>query len=418
MDLISLSKSGTIKHVPAGEILLYQNEAGEHMYIILQGSIEILLHTLEEFPRLLATLKTGDFFGEMSLLEGEPRSATARAAEETVLLEISRDHFLSMVTQEPSLSIRIMKTLSRRIRQQNATIVQLHQEIKVLEQSLPLQENSSEDVPAKKIESPLSSRLTEQQSSDTPEPVLTIDELKVFPPDHKLYSKKINQNQTQYLRAKEVQCPVCQVIREEQVIRYSKLNLIHIDEEFRHHYKDFEPLWYTIWLCTSCYYANFYHDFFKTPNSKQKEQILQRAPALKRDAPLYPGTSRDINQVFLSYYMAIKTHLTPKPQPLQLGKLWMRLNWLYGDVDDKTMKRISQQQALAYFYQGYFQGAATSMEEDQQLAYILAYLFQLQENYGMARKLYHGILRHSFDHQKIKDKARDQLLIIKEQCEE
>ena len=64
----------------------------------------------------LAVLHKGDFFGEMSLLDGEPRSATVRAETDVRLLVIQRRNFQSLLREVPELSHRVLETLSRRIR--------------------------------------------------------------------------------------------------------------------------------------------------------------------------------------------------------------------------------------------------------------------------------------------------------------
>jgi CRP/FNR family transcriptional regulator/CRP/FNR family cyclic AMP-dependent transcriptional regulator len=72
--------------------------------------------TVEISPRKRGRLRPGDFFGEMSLLDGEPRSATVRAETDVRLLVIQRRNFQSLLREVPELSHRVLETLSRRIR--------------------------------------------------------------------------------------------------------------------------------------------------------------------------------------------------------------------------------------------------------------------------------------------------------------
>jgi CRP-like cAMP-binding protein len=101
--------------VPAGKIVFREGERGEEMYIIEDGEIEIVkLHGPVE--RALSTLGPGDFFGEMSLLEGQPRVATAKAKSDAKLLPIDASTFDQLLRENPEITIRMMRRLSQRLR--------------------------------------------------------------------------------------------------------------------------------------------------------------------------------------------------------------------------------------------------------------------------------------------------------------
>ncbi len=101
--------------VPAGEEIFREGQAGEEMYIIEDGEIEIVkLHGPVE--RELSTLGPGDFFGEMSLLEGRPRLATARAKSDAKILPIDASTFDQLLRDNPEITIRMLRRLSQRLR--------------------------------------------------------------------------------------------------------------------------------------------------------------------------------------------------------------------------------------------------------------------------------------------------------------
>jgi CRP-like cAMP-binding protein len=99
-----------------GEYVFREGDLGTEMYIIIDGKVEIL----GEFggkETLLAVFEKGDFFGEMSVLEDMPRTASARALCDTVLLQINGSTFDQMLRDNPEIAVRIMRKLSGRLRE-------------------------------------------------------------------------------------------------------------------------------------------------------------------------------------------------------------------------------------------------------------------------------------------------------------
>jgi len=101
--------------VKAGEVILVEGERGREMYIIEEGQVEIFRKT-DGGELRIGLLDAGDFFGEMGLLDDQPRAASARAAVDTRLLCIDQTTFEQMIRRHPELSIRIMRSLCQRLR--------------------------------------------------------------------------------------------------------------------------------------------------------------------------------------------------------------------------------------------------------------------------------------------------------------
>jgi hypothetical protein len=104
-----------------GEIIFSEGDIGTEMYIIQQGTVE-LLKALGGETRVLATLEKGDFFGEMSVLEDVPRSASARAKTDVELVRINGATFDAMLKSNPEIAVRMMRKLSRRVREVSAML--------------------------------------------------------------------------------------------------------------------------------------------------------------------------------------------------------------------------------------------------------------------------------------------------------
>jgi len=112
------------KEVPKGTILFRENEPGQEMYIIQSGKVRIS-KKVREIDKTLAILGKGDFFGEMSILNNKPRSATVEVIEDAKLLVIDPQTFEKMVRNNAEISLRIIKNLSARLQEADNQIENL-----------------------------------------------------------------------------------------------------------------------------------------------------------------------------------------------------------------------------------------------------------------------------------------------------
>lgn len=103
------------KEYKEGEVIVHQGDKGNCMFVIQHGEVEAVAETDGKELRL-RTMGPNEIFGEMALFEKETRSATIRALRPTRILTIDKKNFLSGVHEDPSLALRIVKTMSNRIR--------------------------------------------------------------------------------------------------------------------------------------------------------------------------------------------------------------------------------------------------------------------------------------------------------------
>ena len=94
-----------------GEIIFSEGDRGEQMYVIRKGEVEI-----ERDGTIVETLYAGDIFGEMALIDGSPRAASARAKTACELAPITEKAFVFMVHETPFFALTVMRTLAERLR--------------------------------------------------------------------------------------------------------------------------------------------------------------------------------------------------------------------------------------------------------------------------------------------------------------
>ena len=104
------------KRVPQNTRLFRQGDKGDAMYLIESGRVRISLRDDDKQEVILAELAQGDFFGEMSLIDGRQRSADANVIEDARLAILSRDAFLSFVRSNPDVALEMLSALTDRLR--------------------------------------------------------------------------------------------------------------------------------------------------------------------------------------------------------------------------------------------------------------------------------------------------------------
>lgn len=99
----------------AGEMIFDEGDPGEVLFVVQSGEIEISRQDAGGERRTVARLSAGDFFGEMSVVLGEPRTARAVAATPCRLLELDRETFEAMCVERPEIAIRVLQRLATRL---------------------------------------------------------------------------------------------------------------------------------------------------------------------------------------------------------------------------------------------------------------------------------------------------------------
>lgn len=110
------------KYFQPGDVVMRKGDPGDAMYVIMRGQVRIVLPSNDGGEALVATMDEGDFFGELSLIDGEPRSATIIATEPTETMVVYREGFQDFLRASPEIAIEMLQALSRRLRQSDEFI--------------------------------------------------------------------------------------------------------------------------------------------------------------------------------------------------------------------------------------------------------------------------------------------------------
>jgi CRP/FNR family transcriptional regulator/CRP/FNR family cyclic AMP-dependent transcriptional regulator len=123
MDRSAVCKIMIPRTFSANEVIVHEDDdESQTFFILVSGKVHVAVFTTEGKSAVLATLKPGDFFGEMAMLDGEPRSASVIASEQCTLLMLYRKMFIDILQRYPKITIQILIEMSRRLRRANRHI--------------------------------------------------------------------------------------------------------------------------------------------------------------------------------------------------------------------------------------------------------------------------------------------------------
>ena len=124
-DVRALVDLGALEHYQPDESIFREGDPGDALHTIVRGRVRIVIVSDEGREVILATLGRGDSIGELALLDGRPRSASAIAAEPTTTMRVAREDFRRWLTERPGAAVAILETLGLRLRRTNQSIADL-----------------------------------------------------------------------------------------------------------------------------------------------------------------------------------------------------------------------------------------------------------------------------------------------------
>ena len=121
-DLVRFAEVAREREYPRNSVILFEDDPGDSLYIVSTGQVKVVLIGEDGREVILSVLNDGDFFGEMSLIDDEPRSAHVIAMKDSRLLVLRRDDFQQQINQHPSIAVKLLRVLVQRLRRADAKI--------------------------------------------------------------------------------------------------------------------------------------------------------------------------------------------------------------------------------------------------------------------------------------------------------
>ena len=124
-EAASLRASMTQVKVSKGHTLFKEGDVGDRLYVVLEGKLKLGTTSIDGRENLLSILGPGEMFGELSLFDPEPRTATATAVTDAKLLALAHDQVIGLVTRHPQASLELLRRLAQRLRKSNEILADL-----------------------------------------------------------------------------------------------------------------------------------------------------------------------------------------------------------------------------------------------------------------------------------------------------
>ena len=121
----ALARVATVKQYASGASIVRAAEPGDLFFVLVRGEVKVYVDSSDGREVVLTHLQSGSFFGEMALFEGESRSASVSALTESEIVVLTRQDFLNLLEHDFTLTRKILKTLSARLRRANDVIESL-----------------------------------------------------------------------------------------------------------------------------------------------------------------------------------------------------------------------------------------------------------------------------------------------------
>jgi len=125
-SLRTITRTLRARRFRRGEVLFHEGDPGDALFVVVSGAVKVVVPSEEGEEAILATLRRGDFLGELALLDGAPRSASAIALEPTEVLTLPRDQFRALVAGEPAIRDALLTAVTAELRRLTSHVAELH----------------------------------------------------------------------------------------------------------------------------------------------------------------------------------------------------------------------------------------------------------------------------------------------------
>jgi uncharacterized protein (DUF2225 family) len=316
-----------VRSFSKGTVLFSAGEQASSLYFILEGRV------LAVKEQQQVALGPGGFLGAVPFFEESPHIYTAICTTEVTALTFTRENSRDLVAKQPLIALSLLRELALQVPQtEELVFIQGRQD----------------------------------------EPAQTTSDQELLPAGHPALEGTVPLEYGDLLFSSEVDCPVCETRFTATRTRTSRLQLEEQKPDFRNVYRNFEPNFFYLWVCPQCLFTYPERQYNRVPQRvvhRWKAAVAANPPK----ASFEFDTPRTLQQVFASYFLAMKTYEAVGAGPELWANLWLRLLWMYEDLEEEEWARKAAEQARKYFAES-LATTARSAAGDQRVYLILGEL--------------------------------------------
>ncbi|MFZ5633422.1 MAG: DUF2225 domain-containing protein [Bacillota bacterium] len=333
-----------------GKPVLDEGKHCNSLFIVASGKLELYKKIDDDTEIVLQTLTRGEIFGEAYVLEGSPIVAGLRAAENSVVICIDRLTLHSAIRDNPEFSKNYIKFMGSRARE---ALIREDSLLRILLSSgLEIPETYSVKNPNIKQED-ITPSISEENQEITPE------DQEEGPDTNGVFFKK------------EYTCPLCSTRFQTLKPRQKHIMVEKTDEDFCMYYRTVNPLYYEINVCPRCGYS--FNNSTYSPVKVDLKKGMARALS-----GLWQGTnycaSRTLEDAVETFKLAIECQRLRGADDSTMGKLFLKLGWLYRYQNMQQPERQSLDKALYHLSRSFEKDPVENPKEEMNLMFLLGQL--------------------------------------------
>lgn len=397
IDISSFRKIGRFKIFRQGDLVCMQNDPGDTMYVVLRGIFGVYINSFTDFPIRVAGIPAGAFFGEMSVIDGWPRSATIISEELGLSISISQENFIELIGNNRAIAEKILGTLSGRAastadmaRKKGKNVAELPDE---LENPVLCEDSTKNHDTMLKLAfriRELNEMLGVGGAAAEIELKTALVAVNLFPKWHKRFTEPDPNDNSKILAVWEYVCPYCGKGFKNRIPLFSRLKEKQKTLDYRVVYDSFDILFYTNIVCPNCTYCDTYQEFQKEHKPRKTPKVEGcQFPSEEGFTGYEDERQHTLDEALLSYYLNLECLKQIPGSELRQAKAWHKLYWIYQDQKYAKAEKYAAQKALKQ-YQRYQQryGDDLATEDYMTINIIVGELYASLADYENARKTY------------------------------
>lgn len=341
--------SGSLKF-SSGVPVLEEGKGCNNLFVVASGKLEICKKMNENNELILETLSKGDIFGEEYVMEGSVVTAGLRAVENSVVVGIDRLSLNTLIRDNPEFSRNFIRYVAGKIRVAKAREDSL---LKIILMSgLEIPDSYSINEIGKKPEA-------------APPPAREYSQVNV-PED-----QDEDGGEKGVFFRKEFSCPLCTNRFRTLKPRQKHIIVDKVDEDFCLYYKSVNPLFYEINVCPKCGYS--FNTAASNPVKAELKKGLAKMLAGMWKTVDYCG-SRTLDEAIQTFRLAVECQRLMGADDSSMGKLFLKLGWLYRYLKNKEMEKQSLDKALGHLSKSFETSTSNDPKEEMNLMFLLGQL--------------------------------------------
>ncbi len=321
------------------------------LFIVASGKLEVYRKIIENTEVVLQTLERGGIFGEAHVLDASTAAAGLRAAENSVVISIARPALKTLMKDSPNFCQNYIRYMISRAREDRAREDRLLKII--LSSGLEIPEPYSLKVPGREEEAP------------QPPPAGEIN--KLYAPE----DQEEDGNGEDVFFRKELICPLCAARFRTLKPRRKYVIVEKADDDFCLYYKLVNPLFYEINVCPKCGYS-FNMSTGGPVKAELKKGLAKALDGIWKSVN-YCG-SRTLEDAVETFKLALECQRLAGADNASLGRLYLKLGWLYRYLNMKDQERQNLNKALYHLSRYFETGSLQEPKEEMNLMFLLGQL--------------------------------------------